>query len=381
MLYCRLSFNSVRTTEYKTGILVPVECWPDLPPAHPETPAISVRIAEFRAQHNWIALNLKEPTAEAIRTDWIRQHSALPPAVPKSLSIIEAYGRWATYKLRPPNRKPAGWRPMSDTGQKRIQMSGRHLAGFLKLTKQVHLSLTEVKPSTGYAFSEYLFDLGVSADTVTRHITNLSESLDYAVRLDEIEVNPWAGIKIKGEPPKRIDYLNELDLIRLAALPLTGIRDTVRNWALLMCYTGLDYNDALLVTSNLGKYYKTTPDGDVIIFQRLKFDHAPQWGECHIPVLSMSRELLSDVLNWKRPRLKVINTHLKEIAVQIGLSFPMKAKHCRKSAALVFLLYYENIFMVQKILGHQSVKTTQACYVNTPPEIVYSGMRKKPVQK
>lgn len=379
MLYCRLSFRDQRTTEYKTNILVESSLWPNLPDSHPGTGPVRIRIAQIRAEHDWIALQQPNPTANSIKTEWQTSKGGLLTATPKSISLLESYGKYVAYKMKPPTRKPLGWRPYSQKTIDRLVMSGKHLGAYLKFAKQLKLSLPEVRANLGYQFADYLFDQGIGADTVSRHVYNVVDALDYAVRCDEIESNTWAGVSIKGSPPKRIDYLNELDLIRLSALDLHGIYDTVRNWALLMCYTGLDYNDALKITKNPGTYYKQTADGDVLVFQRLKYDHAPQWGECHIPVLSMTRQLLADVLGWERPRLKVINTHLKTIGTKLNLSFKFKSKHCRKSAALVMLLHYDNIYVVQKVLGHQSIKTTEKCYVNMPPEIVYKAMRKNPV--
>ena len=378
MLYCRLRYDGALTTEYKIWVKVPVAIWPALPPDHPQSAVTLAMLAQIRADHAWIALNLEHPTAEAIKAAWQSGRKQPAQVAPKSPLLLDVYATYLLYLQTPPTRKKGNWKPLADKTLVNHQAVRGHLTDFLYHNALPALRLSDTKPSHGYRFLDYLFDRGISNNTASRYLSYLQKSITYAMRYDEtITANPLSSVKIKGDPAKRIDFLTELDLIKLATLPLSGVLGTVRNWSLLMAYTGLDYNDCLLVTKSLGRYYKTADHGDTIVFQRLKYEDAPAWGICHIPVLPATRELLGDVLNWKRVRLKVINTHLKTIGALLKLPFPLHSKVFRKTAAIVLLLEYEDVFVVQKILGHQSVTTLQTYYLNIPPEIVVNAMKRK----
>jgi integrase len=93
--------------------------------------------------------------------------------------------------------------------------------------------------------------------------------------------------------------------------------------------------------------------------------------------MPITRELLADVLNWKRISLKMINKHLKKIGPMLDLPFDLHTKIFRKTAGIQLLLYYEDIYLVQKAMAHQSIVTTQRYYVALPPEVVTKAMRRK----
>lgn len=377
MIYLRLRFDGHITQLYKTYITVPVEIWPHLPEDDPQSTIVALQMNQLKADHKWLAVNLPNPTAESIKAAWLDGRGK-KEKVEKFATLTETYQAHLDYLTTPPKRKNASWRPPAEKTMTNRGSVGKHLKDFLGESRLTYLRLDALRVSHGYRFADYMFDLGLNADTVGRYINYLGKSIEHAMRYDDrIAVNPIDSVKIKGEPAKRIDYIKEVDLIKLAAIELNGIYDTVRNWALLECYTGLDHKDAIYVSKNLDKCYRVGPDGDTIVFQRLKFNHAPAWGECHIPVMPMTRELLKDMPKWKRVRLKVMNTHLKKIGPKIGLTFELHTKIFRKSAGVMMLLYYEDIYLVQKAMGHQSIETTQAFYVALPPEVVHKAMKKR----
>ncbi|MBD2703809.1 phage integrase SAM-like domain-containing protein [Spirosoma sp. BT702] len=386
MLYCRLGLNGERTTEYRTGICVTLDVWKRkqelLQEACSEALKLHLQLDQFRSQHEQILQSQKIiaplPRANTVRQAWSRQHLPNLRAsdglnVPNPhLSLRVVYQDYITHlDTRPKEERKA------DKTRASYRMAGQHLNTFLNKKRQPGFLAEQITPGFGMQFYDYLREKSINADTANRYLTFVKAALHHALLYDRIQVNGLFQFKPpRGNPAKRIVFLSETALAELKVLPLIGIRDIVRKWALFMCYTGLDYNDALKVVTHESVFRVNTPYGDKWVYQRLKLRHAPAWGECHIPILPQAQELFRELAKGKRPRLKVINTHLKEIAQKLQLPFEFCSKVCRKTAGVVFLKEGYSMPSIQKILGHQSLSMTERHYLTIQSFVVDSDMAK-----
>lgn len=389
MLYARLYYNGERTTEYRVGYYVAINLWyrralPDQA-NDPEVKKLHLLLAQIRNQHDHIRISMQlqtEPiaiSAAAIKERWCQENipqkkakSTLNHPNPKA-TLLDTYEDYLTHL----NSRPKGER-LTEKTRNHYRVAGQHLKRFLVGRKQERFLAESVTPGFGMQLYDYMREQGLNADTANRYINFIKAGLQYAVLYDRIHTNGLFQFKPpKGNPAKRIVFLSESALANLEALSLSGIRNRVRNWTLFMCYTGLDYHDAVAIVKQEQRYRQSTPDGDKWVYQRLKYAHAPQWGECHIPILPKAQELLR-LLTKERmpPRLKVINTHLKEIAHRLALPFALCSKVCRKTAGVVFLREGYSMQSIQKILGHRSLQMTEKHYLSIQSFVVDADMAK-----
>ncbi len=378
-LYARLSIGSVRSSEFKLDVLVPVEAWHKklhrVDPDHPQAEAINDQLDELVREYESIYREQTESTdindlpffvtVNTVIQQWKTKRSVTSP-----LLLSEVFTEFM-YHLR---QLPRDERKAPKTMQCYIQ-AGKYLNDYLRHSKQPALPADYVTGGWGRRFHDWLRAKGISAGTATRYFMVIKSAMQHAYYYDRVKANPLETVHFKGDRRKPIHYLDVKHLEQLARLNLEGTINDARNWALLMCYTALDYKDALAVVKSLNKYRVDTMDGPKLVYQRLKYAHAPQWGECHIPLLERAIELLSVAPTWKRPRHRNQNNFLNKIGVMLKLPFPFTTKVCRKTAGIMFLREGFDIYGVQKIMGHQSVKVTEGHYCNLPEEVVNRQMR------
>lgn len=223
-----------------------------------------------------------------------------------------------------------------------------------------HITYTFLKD-----FELFLRNKGFIINTVAKHLRQLRTILNEAIRKDLLspEANPFRKYKIRTTTSKH-SFLLPNELAKLESLL---IHDDYKNLQhtldafLFCCYTGLRYSDFThLTVNNLIK-----PDGrnTWIVFKSIKTEV-----EIQIPLyllfqgkaISILRKYQKNINDFfvLRPN-STINKELIRIGklakIEKHFSFHT-ARHTNAS-----LLIYEGvpITTVQKLLGHQSIKTTE----------------------
>ncbi|GAB3334299.1 hypothetical protein GCM10027299_42410 [Larkinella ripae] len=122
----------------------------------------------------------------------------------------------------------------------------------------------------------------LSIDTAARYIGHLKAVLQYAVEQELLESNRLSEWHITAQPARIVSCLSPAQLRQLVQIVLPGPLDVVRKWALLSCYTGLDFKDAVRVARQPSDYITTTAHGAKLVIKRLKFKAVhraqPEWG-------------------------------------------------------------------------------------------------------
>lgn len=384
MLYARLSYDGHRTNEYRAGICVLVECWnrqtKSLYPNSPQADTIRLQQSRFVAEHESIRIGMElqlgtgNVTAEMIKQRWRNENDPALKRKPRlntpdsTLTLIATYEGFLVYLDNQPKSERIALKTRNS-----YQKTGQHLLSFLKKRNELEFLAEKVTPGFGMQFYDYLRSQDMGADTANRYLNYLKAALSHALLYDRIRTNGLFQFQPpKGGKAKRIVFIGKPALFELEAMPLTGIRDTVRKWVLFMCHTGLDYNDAVKIVANDSTYRSS----DKWVYQRLKMRHAPDWGECHIPILDTAERLITELKGSKAPLLKVINVHSKELGQKLRLPFELSSKVCRKTAGVVFLNEGYSMQSIQKILGHQSLAMTERHYVSIQGFVVDKDMAK-----
>ena len=198
--------------------------------------------------------------------------------------------------------------------------------------------------------------------TLTYH-KHLKKVLNTAIAMNLITVNPYNSFKVTRNETHR-DYLtiHELELIRKKQV-LTTRMETIRDVFIFACYTGLGYAEL----NKLDKFHIHQGDdgGSWIIIDRDKTDI-----RCRVPLLPHAKAILQKYENFplcknKGKLLPVhsnqkMNEYLKELAAISGIQKNLSMHVARHTfATSVTLSNGVPIETVSKMLGHNSLKTTQ----------------------
>ncbi|GAB3910452.1 hypothetical protein GCM10028803_50330 [Larkinella knui] len=198
-------------------------------------------------------------------------------------------------------------------------------------------------------------------DTATKYISFLKAALDYGIESELLEINPLEKLRFSRSKPKTVYFLEDKHLKKLWNLKLETTADLARDLSLLVCYTGMDYPDLEKFLDNPHSYLASTSTGkQKIIINRSK----PPFGECQIPYLQPITIILNKY-KWKVPRLDdhTVNRFWQVFESQIGFKDGrVTVKILRKTAGSLFLNEGYTLEVVQKILGHTSISTTERHY-------------------
>ena len=214
-------------------------------------------------------------------------------------------------------------------------------------------------------FELFLRNKGFIVNTVAKHLRQLRTILNEAIRKDLLspEANPFRKYKIRTTTSKHCFLLPD----ELAKLESLLIHDDHKNLQhtldafLFCCYTGLRYSDFThLTVNNLIK-----PDGKNtwIVFKSIKTEV-----EIQIPLYLLFQGKAISILRKYQKNLNDFfvlrpNSTINKELIRIGKLAKIEkhfsfhtARHTNAS-----LLIYEGvpITTVQKLLGHQSIKTTE----------------------
>ena len=144
-------------------------------------------------------------------------------------------------------------------------------------------------------------------------------------------------------------------------LELTGPMNVTLWWAKLMCFTGMDYCDAIRYARHRQAFEQPTPSGKTkIVIERSK----PPRNYCEIYLLPEVEALFTQHPTGPvDPVLADINRNLKVIQDAIEFPLTLTSKICRKTAGVHFLRLGFQLATVSKMLGHSSIRTTEQHYV------------------
>lgn len=375
-LQCRLVVDGQNLPLYGSGIYLRRSLWSPIR-QQAEGPTKEARVingylSDIRADHLSILLDLQRsdqsPTAALIQRCWV---SGEPIAV-RLLPIFEEY----VLKL---HQAPQPERCSPSTLYKWNR--GYHLLK-LYLGRQQHGDMALPAITIGWAKTYYhwLRDRPLSIDSASRYISQIREILQYAVEQELIARNKLTELHITPQPAKSVYCLSPEQVGQLAELVLPEQLDTVRNWALLSCYTGLDFKDAVRLARNPAEHLVELGYGQKIVIRRQKFQAVsqakPDWGISHIPLLPEAKRLLEQAPDWPDVTIQRVNRNLESIEKRMQLPFRLTTKICRKTAGALFLLRGYRTEAVQKILGIKHRHTLERNYLHIFSELVDENMQR-----
>ncbi|GAB3903311.1 site-specific integrase [Larkinella knui] len=373
-LQCYLRVDDQDLPPYGSGIFLLRSLWN---PAgqHAQGPTREARVvnrclSDIRADHRGILLDLQRsnqiPTPALIKRYWLSGERITV----RLLSMYEEY-------LTQLHQTPLPERSSPSTLYKWNR--GYHLlASYLNMNQVPDLDLHAVSIGWAKTYYSWLRQRPLSIDSASRYIGQLREILQFSVEQELITHNKLSELHFTAQPAKRVCCLSPEQVQQLAELVLPEQLNTVRNWALLSCYTGLDFKDAVQLARKPGEHLVELSFGQKIVIRRQKFQAVhqakPDWGVSHIPLLPEAKRLLEGAADWPDVTIQRVNRNLETIEKLMNLPFRLTTKICRKTAGALFLLRGYRTEAVQKILGIQHLRTLERNYLHIFSELVDENM-------
>ena len=242
------------------------------------------------------------------------------------------------------------------------------VAEYLDSIRKKDLALADVDKDFCKGFIAFLstckFNKGkktLSCTTCRVFVNYTSSMIDKGVRDGIISRNPFKLLDQKEKPQKKHatkEYLDIAELKKIMAVPCRY--DIVKKAFLFSCFTGLRYSDILALKWS---EIHTAADGKTLYIEHTQVKTK---NEVTIP-------LSKEALKWMPERRKGNERVFHEIGitsttVEVVLGEWMKEAginkhityHCsRHTAATTLLTLGANLYVVSKILGHRSIKTTE----------------------
>lgn len=248
---------------------------------------------------------------------------------------------------------------------KRHARTRKHLATFIKTEYRMEdIFVKEIDLKFITRFEHYLKTKKIgNQNTTTKYLTNFKKIMRIAFANNWVNKDPFYHWKAKWKKVER-DVLTELELRTMMEKEFNIKRlEQVRDIFVFCCFTGLAYVDV----EKLSKHHIVLGmDGD----RWIKINRSKTDSRSSIPLLPAAEEILAkyaDFSNDSEDGLLLpvisnqkINAFIKEIAlicnIEKNLTFHL-ARHT--FATTVTLANGIPIESVSKMLGHQSLKTTQ----------------------
>ncbi len=203
----------------------------------------------------------------------------------------------------------------------------------------------------------------ISSNTAWGYHRNLKKVLNDAVAMNILKKNPYCIFRVKRVEANR-DFLTleEVRILEKKSISLNRLA-MVRDIFVFACYTGLSYSDICKLSRD---HLQFGNDGkEWIIIDRSKND-----SRCRIPLLSNAKDILVKYENYPVNNStgfllpvhsnQKMNAYLKELADICGINKNLSMHVARHTfATSITLSNGVPIETVSKMLGHNSLKTTQ----------------------
>ena len=365
-IYCRLTINGERAKcEMSTGIAIDhLSEWDSRSKkirGHGEVveeknKALDAFYADLMYLYNLEISKGKVPIPEAIRNQYVKKENIVP------VVLIDFY-EWFVGKH-------------TDVAKATIkQWKSRCLIfrGYLTERKKLGVCVADVNARFAMDFYEWTTARGCGRNHAVKSVSSLSKVLSEAVLEGVILANPLRGLRLVRDKQKEIVYLTEGELLQIAACNYFDNRlQKVADCFLLQCYTGMAYNE--LLSFKAEKHLIADTRGVLwIMIYRGKTEEL-----CRIPLLPQAKNILEKyklvppvITNQK------MNEFLKELGRVANIKNPERlTTHVGRRTAGTYLLNKGvPMLTVSKILGHKSIKTTEAHYAFLQTDTIYEHIK------
>ena len=359
-IYCRITLNG-RRTQFSTAKKIEPGFWISQaskvdkrsPNAFEINEDLDTIKGELRKIYNQLTATHKHVTGEMIKNAYTGKGQ-------EKKTLIDIFNiQLAKLKLAVKNEKAAL------KTQQRLENIHRKVVAFLK--KKYHLSdipLIELKPSLANDLKDYFnIDCNIADNTTFKYISIIKELLDFAVDKQWLEKNPIKHFKCPYKNPHR-EVLTMIEIGKLIETEMPNkMVERARDIYIFSCFTGYAYKE---VDSLSNDNIVIGMDGNKWISLDRHKTGEPEL----VPLLPIPLEIIEKYKNdvWANAHNKLLpvrsnqkyNKNLKKVAELAGIKKHLTTHTARHTFATTVALEHDvPIETVSRLLGHQSIRTTQ----------------------
>lgn len=206
------------------------------------------------------------------------------------------------------------------------------------------------------AFDDYLRARDIKQTTIHSYHKLLKTYINEAIRRELVDKSPYTGLRMKRGESESGRFLteDEIEKFKVVNLPSLSLRK-VRDLFLLQCLTGLSYSDLMSFDFN---------DVEERGGQHVLSECRNKTGVAFTVVLLPEAIDIIKRYDFKLPKLsnQQYNMRLKIVAAAAGLDKPIASHWGRRTCGMYLLNRGFSIEVVAKVLGHKSIRTTEAVY-------------------
>lgn len=263
---------------------------------------------------------IAESTTEPITSQWLDEQvdRAINPA--KYRPEIEEYKpstlfEWveAFIETAPQRTDKATGRQLAYNNIQQYRATQKHLKAFATCKRKKDFEFDQIDQKFYDDFVKYLQGLEFTANSTGKHIRVLKLMLNEATKQNINTSTKYSNFHVFTEETDTI-YLNEIELQQLKDIDLSNTPhlDRVRDWFLLLCWTGCRFSD-------LAKVGQTDIKDGFISFRQQKTNT-----RVTIPMHPVVMEVLQKYdFNLPEPiSNQKFNEYIKEVAQRAGLDTP-----------------------------------------------------------
>ena len=235
------------------------------------------------------------------------------------------------------------------------------------------IAFTDITRANIMAFDDYLHARGIRQTTIYGYHKFLKTYVNAAIRRELLETNPYAAISIKRGESVEGRFLTEEELNAISAAPMpTESLTHVRDLFVLQCLTGL-YSDLMDFD-----FSQVKTRGEQKVFSGKRNKTGVPFTFALLPAARKIIERYNGVL----PKLtnQQYNMRLKLVAQAAGIEKPIASHWGRRTCGMYLLNNGFSMEVVAKVLGHSSIRTTEAIYakiLDRSVEDAFSRLAKK----
>lgn len=205
--------------------------------------------------------------------------------------------------------------------------------------------------------------------TVYSYHKFLKTYINEAIKQGLVEKNPYIGFRVGRGSGEEGRYLTEeeLEILRRAKMPTKSL-ERVRDLFVFQCLTGLSYSDLMTLDVSLME-----AEGDFYVYR----DKRIKTGITFTTVFVSEAMDILRKYDYSLPQMSnsQYNLRLKVVASAAGIDKPIASHWGRRTCGMYLLNKGFRTEIVSKILGHNSVKTTEKAYAKILDKSVIEAFR------
>ena len=241
------------------------------------------------------------------------------------------------------------------------------ISGLQEFCRANNITFLNIKNTELTSYTRHLYTQGLSAKSITRKISSFKSFFQYLVKHNVLRSNPCLGIKAPKAKKSLPKTLNVDEISRLLNVKLTN-HTKIRDHAIFE----LIYSSGLRVSEVVGLNIEDVAMDDQILTVRgkgnkmraLPFGNVAKaalnkWMDHRIKISSAEDRAIFLSKSGQRLSIRSVQKSIRSWGIKAGINQKLSPHILRHSFATHMLESSKDLRLVQELLGHESLSTTQ----------------------